>query len=114
MRYTLPLLALAGALALAGCDSSDPAANAVEENVVEAPIVEEPVNIPVINEIEEEPAANTVETVPPPAPAPVISDEQQTLDDADAIGLTSRIPEGDSGETPPPPGEGRNDSAPEL
>lgn len=114
MRLSLPLLALAGALALAGCGSSGSDAELEGNEVSEAPIVEEPVNIPVINEVEEEEeeVANTAEVLPPPAPPPVVSDEEQMREDADATGLTTRLPDEDGGETPYPPGEGRNDSTP--
>ncbi|AHE52510.1 hypothetical protein [Sphingomonas sanxanigenens] len=111
MRVSLPLLALAGALALAGCGGSGPDAELDGNDVSESPVVEEPVNIPVINEVEEE-ETNTAEVLPPPAPPPVVSDDEQMREDADATGLTTRLPDDDGGETPYPPGEERNDAAP--
>lgn len=42
------------------------------------------------------PAANAAESVaPPPAPAPQVTNQQQIQDDADATGLTARIPDND-------------------
>lgn len=82
-------IALAGALALAACGKKEE----------EAPVTNNLVEPPVENVIIEEPEAplpdpqnNAVAT--PAAPPPSISEQQQILDDAEATGMTSRLPEG--------------------
>lgn len=96
MRLAVSLLAIAGLLTLSACDwfkkkdevqplnnVEDVVVNNAAENVAEAaPVSEEP-----------EPAnvTNIVKAPPPPE----LSQDQQTMDDADATGLTSRLPEDD-------------------
>lgn len=82
------ILILGGALALAACDRSEPEAPPVENNVVEAPVAPEPVN----NIVEAAPV-NVINAEEPAAPPPDFSDQEQMLDDADATGLTSRLPD---------------------
>ncbi|MGK2909995.1 MAG: hypothetical protein ACSLE1_09410 [Sphingobium sp.] len=87
----IAFFALAAALALSACnrkpaEEPQPANNMIEvpeetipENEAEAP-VEVPNN-----------------TTPAPAPAPKISEDEQMRDDADATGLTARLPDDSSG-----------------
>lgn len=87
MRF-VALLALTGALALAACGKKEEDAPAAINNLVEPPvenvIVEEPeAPLP-------EPQNNAVAT--PAAPPPSVSEQQQILDDAEATGMTSRLP----------------------
>ncbi|HUD92061.1 hypothetical protein [Sphingobium sp.] len=84
------LIALAGALALSACGKKEDEAPAATNNLVEPPvenvIVEEPeAPLP-------EPQNNAVAT--PAAPPPTVSEQQQIQDDAEATGMTSRLPEG--------------------
>ncbi len=92
----LSALILAGALALGACNRHDepeeaPLANNLvtppDENVTEAP--------------PEEPANVVQNKTPPAAPPPTIAEEEQMRDDADASGLTTRLPddEGGAGQT---------------
>ena len=101
------LLALTGALALTACGRSEPepqpVGNDVQINVEDVPVVEE---TPTVNQIEE--PANTTVDLPPPAPPPHISEDQQMHDDADATGLTSRLPD----DPEMTPGAGSNSAAP--
>lgn len=94
MRAAL-LLAFAGTLALAGCDRSVPEDEAPVNDSIELP-VETPTPVEVINEVA--PAENATAELPPPAPPPTFSEEQQMHDDADATGLTSRLPDSETGE----------------
>lgn len=87
MRF-VALLALTGALALAACGKKEEDAPAATNNLVEPPvenvIVDEPeAPLP-------EPQNNAVAT--PAAPPPSVSEQQQILDDAEATGMTSRLP----------------------
>ncbi|MDO7834498.1 hypothetical protein Q4610_05510 [Sphingobium sp. HBC34] len=86
----IALVALAGALALAACGKKEEDAPAATNNLVEPPVE---------NVIVDEPDAplpevqnNAVAT--PPAPPPSISEQQQIQDDAEATGMTARLPEG--------------------
>lgn len=86
----IAFIALTGALALAACGKKEEEDRSVPNNMVEPPIenvvVEEPeAPLP-------EPQNNAVAT--PPAPPPAVSEQQQILDDAEATGMTSRLPEG--------------------
>ncbi len=82
----LAIVALA-ALALSACSRSAPEnaldeGNFVDENVSVIPenvVVPEPVNV-----------TNTVEPVAPP---PAFSQDEQMRDDADASGMTARLPD---------------------
>lgn len=96
MRKTVSLLALTGLFALSACDwgkkrdEEQPFNNAANE-VVDNAVENVPEAPPPVNEV-----ANTSNVVMPPPP-PQVSEDQQTLDDADATGLTSRLPEEDAG-----------------
>ncbi|MES2175207.1 MAG: hypothetical protein V4523_14840 [Pseudomonadota bacterium] len=86
----LALAALAGALLLSACGKKEEDDTSVTNNLVEPPvenvIVEEPeAPLP-------EPQNNAVAT--PAAPPPSVSELQQIQDDAEATGMTSRLPEG--------------------
>lgn len=95
MRKTISLLALAGLFALSACDWGKkkedevlPIDNGVDEIVDNAAQ-----DVPDAAPLPEAPL-NVTNTAMPPPPPPVAED-QQTLDDADATGLTSRLPEED-------------------
>ena len=84
------LIALAGALALSACGKKEeeaPATNNLVEPPVENVIINEPDAAPL-----PEPQNNAVAT--PAAPPPTVSEQQQIQDDAEATGMTSRLPEG--------------------
>jgi len=103
MRFPIRSLALAAILGLAACKQQGPDPDALQENAVEGTAVENAI------------ATNVVEAPPPvagplnetnmTAPPPEFSDTEQMRDDADATGLTARLPaqEGDtsSNETQP-------------
>lgn len=91
----IAILTLAGALALAACGKKEeeaPPANNMVEPPVENVIVDEP-DAPL-----PEPQNNAAAT--PAAPAPKVSEEQQILDDAEATGMTARLPEGGESSQP--------------
>ena len=85
----IALIALAGTLILAACGKKEeqaPASNNMVEPPVENVIVDEPeAPLP-------EPQNNAVAT--PVAPPPSVSEKQQIQDDAEATGMTARLPEG--------------------
>lgn len=98
MRKThrnLTLFALAGALALSACGKKEedaPMTNNLVEPPVENVIIEEPdAALPM-------PGNNVAAT--PAAPPPSVSEQQQILDDAEATGMTARLPEGDEQSVP--------------
>jgi len=80
--------ALIGALALSACGKKEeeaPVVNNLVEPPVENVIIEEPdTALPM-------PSNNAV--APTPAAPPSVSEQQQILDDADAIGMTARLPD---------------------
>ncbi|ETI59028.1 hypothetical protein C100_21935 [Sphingobium sp. C100] len=90
------LIALAGALVLSACGKKEEDAPAATNNLVEPPVE---------NIIVEEPEApmpepqNAVEPTPV-APPPSVSEQQQILDDAEASGMTVRLPRGDEESQP--------------
>ncbi len=93
---TFAFAALAGALLLSACGKKEEDAPSVTNELVEPPvenvIVEEPeAPLP-------EPQNEAVAT--PAAPAPSVSEQQQIQDDAEATGMTSRLPEGGEGSQP--------------
>ncbi|MBY8821646.1 hypothetical protein [Sphingomonas colocasiae] len=89
MRIVLLLTAAAATLSLAACGSKEPEAPALENNVVEMPEDLTPVN-------ETPPAENLTNEVTPAAPPPAFTDDEQMRDDADATGLTARLPRSDT------------------
>lgn len=100
MTRRLPLAAaLFAAAALAACSGGEeePTAPANEtENMVE--VIDE---APVRNFVEPEPTPSAT-----PTPAPIVEDDrptaEQVMDDADAVGMTARLPREDMGnETAP-------------
>jgi hypothetical protein len=108
MRFPRPLLALAGLALLAACHKSQegemPALNNEAEDNAIVVLNETENSVPEAPERPRE-LANAAEprNVAKPAPPPPVSEEQQTLDDADATGLTSRIP--DESATPAAPAQ---------
>lgn len=89
MRIVLFLTAAAATLSLAACGSKEPEAPVVENEVVEMPEDLAPVN-------EAPPAENIVNEVAPAAAPPAFTDDEQMRDDADATGLTARLPRSDT------------------
>jgi hypothetical protein len=83
-------LTLAATLALAGCNRG-PEQQPIEDNVVEVENATGNVDVamppPAMN------AANATNATVKAAPAPGFTDEQQMKDDADATGMTSRLPD---------------------
>ncbi|CCW19737.1 hypothetical protein EBBID32_41070 [Sphingobium indicum BiD32] len=99
----IALFALAGALALSACGKKEEeptATNNLVEPPVENIIIEEP------DAVLPPPSNNAVAT---PAAPPSISEQQQIQDDADATGMTARLPQ--EGEETQPTDEA-NGSAP--
>ncbi|MFT3964322.1 MAG: hypothetical protein QM690_00385 [Sphingobium sp.] len=92
MRKSHAMLALAGLLALAACNKGkeDEAVPVDNESAGEANVEEQqPVEAPPVLE----PAPTNTVSAPPPPPPPPVTEDQQTLDDADATGMTSRLPD---------------------
>ncbi|MCI4591156.1 hypothetical protein MOK15_13775 [Sphingobium sp. BYY-5] len=86
------LIALAGALALSACGKKheEEASPAATNNLVEPPVENVTVDEP--DAPQPEPQNNAVAT--PAAPPPSVSERQQIQDDAEATGMTARLPEG--------------------
>lgn len=82
------ILTLAAACALAGCNRS-PEEKLPDDNTVEVVNATENANVAVA------PSAVNATNVAAakPAPAPGFTDEQQMKDDADATGMTARLPD---------------------
>ena len=100
MTRRLPLAAvLLAAASLAACsggsDEQPPVANETE-NVVE--VIDE---APVENVVTPEPTPT-----PAPSPTPIVEDDrptqEQVMDDADAVGMTARLPREDTGNATAP------------
>ncbi|WP_416462331.1 hypothetical protein [Sphingomonas sp. VDB2] len=87
---TLAFAALAGALLLSACGKKEEDTPTVTNNLVEPPV--ENVIVPEPDAPLPEPQDNAVAT--PAAPPPSVSEQQQIQDDAEATGMTSRLPEG--------------------
>ena len=101
MRARYRLLIFTGVIALCGCERK-PEGDEPRNAVTEAPAknrAEKPV--PADAKAEKK----TAEL--PAAPPPQVSDDQQVRDDADATGLTARIP--DEEEPAPSPSAGTNE-----
>ena len=93
---------LATALTLAACDRG-PEQKPLDDNVAEVENFSEEANI-----VEAAPPANTANTVvEKAAPAPGFSESEQMRDDADATGMTARLPDDDGG-----PGQTGNETRP--
>ncbi len=91
---TTAILTLVAALALAGC-------NRGEDKLPEDLNVAEVGNVEVATEnvTLAPPVANATNVVAPKAaPAPGFTDDQQMKDDADATGMTARLPDDESGQ----------------
>ena len=88
MRKTA-LLTVAATLALTGCNRGPEAEKLPEDNAVEVVNATENANVAVAP-----PAVNATNVATAkPAPAPGFTDEQQMKDDADATGMTARLPD---------------------
>lgn len=84
----IALIALSGALILSACGKKEedaPVTNTLVEPPVENVIVDEP-DAPM-------PLPDNNATATPAAPPPSVSEQQQIQDDAEASGMTSRLPE---------------------
>ncbi|HEX7872673.1 MAG TPA: hypothetical protein VF475_07175 [Sphingobium sp.] len=92
MRNASLLLAAVGLLSLAACHKGkDEEPVPVENNMSEMNMEEQqPVEAPPV--LEPEVPTNNV-AAPAAPPPPKVTQDQQTLDDADATGLTSRLPD---------------------
>lgn len=88
------------ALVLAGCQQRAPE-NALDEGT----LVEENIVAPIEN-VMVAPSVQATNVVEPVAPPPVFTQDEQTRDDADATGMTARLPD----ETAP--GQGGNETRP--
>lgn len=104
MKKTIRSIALVsfGALALAACSGSNETNQVSVDtnvtNVVETPVETTPVETNVV-----EATAPIVNAAPIPEPArDTVSDAQQTAEDADATGLTSRVDRGTTDESGQP------------
>jgi len=89
----IALLTLAGALSLSACNREPAEEPQAANNMMEVPEESIPANE------DEAPAAVPNNTTPaaPVAPPPQVSEDQQMQDDADATGLTARLPDDASG-----------------
>jgi len=97
----LTIVMLAAAVGLAGCNSSPPE-KLPDDNAVE--VGSEPANTVVDLPMPVENVGNAANTVAPAAPPPSLSEQQQMNDDADATGMTARLPDeapGSGNETAP-------------
>lgn len=84
----IALIALSGALILSACGKKEedaPVTNTLVEPPVENVIVDEP-DAPM-------PLPDNNAAATPAAPPPSVSEQQQIQDDAEASGMTSRLPE---------------------
>jgi hypothetical protein len=90
MRISYPLAVLAGLLALSACGKKPH-----EEPVDTNEVVNEPENVPAeeMNEPAPVPEANVAKPMENRIAPPEISEEQQMQDDAEATGMTSRLPD---------------------
>lgn len=90
MKIRTVALFAASAIALAACSNQPAEETPVAETNV-ANIVEAPANV--VELAPETPSPPPVENVASatPAPAPTLSSDEQTLDDADATGMTAKV-----------------------
>jgi hypothetical protein len=88
LRHATLAVGLAGLVLVAGCRSSEP--EAVEDNAAN---FVETANVLEVNEVltVEEPATNAVPA--PSNPGADFTNDAQTMDDADATGMTSKLPQ---------------------
>ncbi len=87
---------LAAALALAACNSSAPE-KLPDDNMSEIGNLSDNVDV-AVPPAPVENAANATNETAKPAPAPGFTEEQQIKDDADATGMTSRLPDEEPGQ----------------
>ncbi len=101
MRKSYPLALFVGLLALSACGKKPE-----EAPVSNNDVVEEPQNVPVEDLDAGPPPAedNSVKPVENRVAPPEISEEQQMQDDAEATGMTSRLPDEDSSTATVEPG----------
>jgi hypothetical protein len=90
MRKIAILTLAVGTLALAACGSKEPEQPVIENNEA----AETPEDLTPPNETL--PDVNVTNEVAPAAPPPAFSDDEQMRDDADATGLTSRLPQNET------------------
>ncbi len=91
---TVTMLVVAAALSLSACGKKEePATDVGQENITtEVPVDE---GAP-INSVEATPITAPLNVTKPVAPPPAFTDIEQMRDDADATGLTSRLPTDDA------------------
>lgn len=91
---TATIFVIAAALGLSACGKKEePASDLIEENITtEVPIDE---GVP-INSVESAPVPAPLNVTNTAAPPPAFTDTEQMHDDADATGLTSRLPSDDA------------------
>lgn len=106
MRIRLAFFAAAAAslLAVSACKEAPPS-NAMFDDGNNANDVPPPVALNQAYTAPEVPPVNVTDTLPPAASPPAFTDRQQINDDADASGMTARLPsdaaEGSANETQP-------------
>jgi hypothetical protein len=95
VRFAMTAVMIAGTLALSACGKKEePIVSGAEDNIVtEMPIEDSPALNSVDVPAPANAAVNITNTVAPP---PAFSDTEQMRDDADATGLTSRLPTDDA------------------
>lgn len=92
---TVALLTLAAAFALAGCSRNEPEKLPEDLNVAEVGNVA----VATENVAVAPPVANSTNVATPKAaPVPGFTDDQQIADDADATGMTARLPDDEPGQ----------------
>lgn len=104
MRTRLAILAVTSLLSVSACKEAPPS-NAMFDDGNNANDVPPPVALNQAYAAPEIPPVNVTNTLPPAAPPPAFTDKQQISDDADASGMTARLPsdvaEGSTNETQP-------------
>lgn len=93
----LSVLAVSAALALPAC-KQEQASDALQENAMAEVPVENA--MPTNETVEIPPVVGPLNATNMAAPPPEFSDTEQMRDDADATGLTARLPAGDGGDMP--------------
>ena len=91
MKTHLVLLAVASLLTVSACKEAPPS-NAMFDDGNNANDIPPPVALNEAYAAPEVPPVNVTNTLPPAAPPPAFTDKQQINDDADATGMTARLP----------------------
>lgn len=88
----LMLPAAIALLTLAACDKHKPEEPEFENDVTESPEAPAPAPMDAPDVEPEQNVTNAAKPAEAPAPPPKVSEEQQMQEDADATGLTTRLP----------------------